>query len=744
MKTAPALSHSRAGWAQALAALIPMRIFADAGLLRACLAALLAASATASHAAPPPVRDAPETIFGVTVHDPYRYFENVRDPEVRKWMLAEADRARQALDRIAVRDALERRIAQLSEATGDAIQRVVRMPGDRLFFLRRARGERQYKLVLREAGRDRVLVDPQVEASSTGVPHAINYFMPSWDSRHVAFGLSAGGSEEASLFILDVTTGRRVGEPIPRVHEPMVTLLPDSQSFTYNQLRQLKAEDAETETYLDSQVMWQRLGAPASKARAIFGPTVNQQLGLARLEVGSILVVPGSPWMVARTTDTTVPEGSLFIAPVAAIGQDGVPWERIASAGDKIVDIELKGNELYLRTHQDAPLYKVVKIDLREPQLSRAVEVARAPEGGVLEAFAVGPATVMASVRQGTTIGLREYTSGDTQGHAIALPFTGAATLHEDPAHVFGDWLYTLAGWTRSPRTYRLQGTASVDTGLRPPVRLPDAPQVVVEEVQVRSHDGVEVPMTILHRKGLRLDGTNPTLLSGYGSYGHSETAHYNPSSIAWLERGGVLALANVRGSGVHGEPWHRAGFKATKPNTWKDGIACAQYLIAQRYASPTTLGVMGTSAGGIFVGRSVTEAPQLFAAAIFNVGALDAVRAEESANGITNISEFGSSKDPNEFPALLEMSTYHQIRDGVAYPAVLLIHGLNDPRVDVWNSSKTAARLQAASSSGKPVLLRLDAQAGHGVGSTATQRHAMQADMYAFLLWQMGKAGMR
>jgi len=196
-----------------------------------------------------------------------------------------------------------------------------------------------------------------------------------------------------------------------------------------------------------------------------------------------------------------------------------------------------------------------------------------------------------------------------------------------------------------------------------------------------------------------------------------------------------------VRGSSVHGDDWYRAGFKATKANTWLDGIACAQYLIDERYASPQTMGILGGSAGGIFAGRAVTTAPGLFAAGIFAVGALDAVRAEESANGITNISEFGSAKNPEEFPALLDMSTYHQIKDGVPYSAVMLVHGVNDSRVDVWHSAKTAARLQAATSSGKPVLLRLDTEGGHGMDSTTTQRIAESADIYSFLLWQMGKA---
>ncbi len=216
---------------------------------------------------------------------------------------------------------------------------------------------------------------------------------------------------------------------------------------------------------------------------------------------------------------------------------------------------------------------------------------------------------------------------------------------------------------------------------------------------------------------------------------------------MAWIERCVVMAYINPRGSGVHGDEWHRAGFKTTKPNTWKDGIAGAKYLIAKGYGSPKTMGIMGTSAGGIFVGRAVTEAPELFAAAVFNVGVMDAVRAEDSANGITNISEFGTMHDPTEFKALLAMSTYHAIQDGKAYPGVLLVHGLNDPRVDVWHSGKAAARLQAAQAGlpdARPVLLRLDAQAGHGMGSTHTQRQSMTADIQSFLLWQMGQLGLK
>ncbi|MBK6594844.1 MAG: prolyl oligopeptidase family serine peptidase [Burkholderiales bacterium] len=693
-----------------------------------------------------PVREVSETMHGVVVKDPYRYLEQVRTPEVQAWYQAQGDYTRATLDQIAMRDGLERRITDLTSASGDAIGSISRMPGDKILYLKRPKGERQFKLAMRIGlqGAERILVDPELDAKRTGVPHAINYFRPSWDGKYVAYGLSAGGSENASLHILDVASATDLGQTFPRVQQSQVNWTPDSRSLTFNQLKAPTPGESDTEKYMDSRVMWHTVGNEPQKAQAVFGPTVTPQLGLARLDVASITFTPDSPWMIARTTDTTLPEGLLFVAPFADLGKSNIRWTRISGYEDKITEIELHGNDLYFMTHANAPRKHILKLDLRSPQLQRAVEVVPSPVDGVLQSFSLSRNALVVSIRQGTEIVLRRYTPAKPQGEAIPLPFNGAASVVNDAARAYTDVMYTLSGWTQMPLTYVYNGKDSVDSGLRVNPVLPGLPDMEVLNVEVPSHDGALVPMTLLFKKGLKRDGRNPTLLNAYGSYGFSMTAGFAPARMAWIEQGGVLALANVRGSGVHGDAWYRAGQKATKANTWKDGIACAQYLIAQGFASPQTLAVMGTSAGGIFVGRSVTSAPQLFAAAIFDVGVMDAVRAEDSANGITNISEFGSAANPKEFPALLEMSTYHQIMDGTAYPAIMLVHGMNDPRVDVWHSGKAAARLQAASSSKKPVLLRLDMQAGHGMGSTATQRNAMSADIYAFLLWQMGKASLK
>jgi prolyl oligopeptidase len=365
----------------------------------------------------------------------------------------------------------------------------------------------------------------------------------------------------------------------------------------------------------------------------------------------------------------------------------------------------------------------------------------------VLEAFALTPSGLMTEWRLGTSVQLRRYPPGDTAGQPLPNPAAGAVWLTSAPANDSESLVYGFTGWAEPPRWYRLDGDKSAEVSFGSRSVPPGLPELEVTDVTVPSHDGVRVPMTILHRKGLALDGSHPVLLNGYGAYGFTTSAYYASENIAWIERGGVLAFVNPRGSGAYGDDWHRAGFKTTKPNTWKDGIACARYLIAQGYGSERTMGIIGGSAGGIFVGRAVTEAPEMFAAAVFAVGFLDAVRAEVSANGATNTAEFGTVRDPAEFRALLEMSTYHAIRNGITYPGVLLVHGLNDPRVDVWHSAKTAARLQAAQAANPkagPALLRLDAQAGHGIGSTLDQRLELAADIQSFLLWQMGMAALR
>jgi prolyl oligopeptidase len=426
----------------------------------------------------------------------------------------------------------------------------------------------------------------------------------------------------------------------------------------------------------------------------------------------------------------------VFVARVDELAGGTVAWRRLAGFDDHWIELELRGDQLFYLTTKDAPRRQLMQLDLRNAQGAARV-VARPPADGVIEGFAVGREQLLLRVRQGANVGLRAYAAGDTVGNAVVTPLHGAASIAEDPAHAHADFLFQETSWTVPSRAFMLRAGRSLPLPAFDAATPKGLPQLVVRDVMVPSHDGVLVPMTVMHRKDLSRKVPHPTLLLGYGSYGISETAGFRGRNIPWLEKGGVIAVANVRGSGVLGDDWRMAGTRLKKPNTWKDAIACGQYLVKEGYATPKMLSIMSGSAGGVFAGRAITEAPALFGAAVIHVGMLDAVRAEDTANGITNISEFGTVKDADGFRGLLEMSSYHQVRDGTAYPAVLLVHGLNDPRVDAWNSGKMAARLQAASTSGKPVLLRVDAQDGHGVGRTGAQGRSIDADVFSFLWWQ-------
>jgi prolyl oligopeptidase len=250
------------------------------------------------------------------------------------------------------------------------------------------------------------------------------------------------------------------------------------------------------------------------------------------------------------------------------------------------------------------------------------------------------------------------------------------------------------------------------------------------------------VPVSVVYKKGLKRDGSAPTLIDGYGSYGLNSDPYFGPRFIAWLEQGGVWATAHVRGGGEFGREWHEGGRLLTKPNTWGDMIAAAEKLIADQWTSASKLAIRGGSAGGITVGRSLTDRPDLFVAVISQVGVSNSLRAEFSQNGPPNVPEFGSVSTEDGFKGLYAMDSYQHVKDGAKYPAVLLTTGMTDPRVDPWEAGKMTARLQKATGSGKPVLLRIDFQAGHGLGSTRAQRDEEFGDIFSFILWQAGVAG--
>lgn len=694
---------------------------------------------------PLPAKNVVDTYWGTPVDDPYRFLENTKDLVVQTWMKSQADAADSVLAKLPMRQRLLQRIAQIDAAGSTAVNAVQRTASGRLFYLRRNASDNQFKLVFRESisAAEQLLVDTDALAKATGKPHAIGGFSVSPDGQRVAYSMSSAGTEIGSLQVLEVASGQGVDRVVPDVRGGGgVAWLADSSGYFYFRLQNNWAALPATERFQNNRRYLRKLGASGDDP-AVFGPGVFADVAVPPAGYGNVFPLPNSTLAASLVTEGVKREQSLYLAELADV-LDGKPrWRRVFGEEAQVTQTVVAGGWIYLKTAAQAPRYRVLRVPLAAPDLAKAEVVVAASAEVVLEIQA-GRDALYITQRQGPlTRLLRVAHRAGATPVAVELPLPGHVDLEFANAEQDGV-IFQLSGWTRATSWHGFDVNSDGVAAL--PLRAAgafDAPAgLLAREVRVKSHDGVEVPLSIVSRADLQLDGRNPTLLYAYGAYGSTETPSWSPRLLAWLEQGGVFVIAHVRGGGLYGDAWHRAGQKTTKANTWKDGIAAAEWLIAQRYTAPDRLAVQGGSAGGIFVGRAFTARPDLFAAAVVSVGNTDLVRSETRANGVANIPEYGTVKKEDEFRALLEMSPYAQTRDGVKYPAVLFEHGANDTRVDVWMSLKTASRLAAASASEKPVLLRLEYDGGHGVGATREQAQRRTADRWAFLLWQFGLAG--
>ena len=715
------------------------RIAAAAAMAAIVSSAFAATFAGVEVPPPPPANNVTDTYWGVAVDDPYRFFENVGDPAVQAWMKAQAAATEKILAKIPGRDALLARIKDIESNASGLADRVTRSASGRYFFLKREPKDNQFRLVWRDSanGADHLIVDPEALAKKTGTPHAVLDFAPSPDGKRIAYAIQAGGGEIGTLHVVDLVSGKELVKPIDRIRYASVSWLDDGSGFFYSRLREGYEKLPATERFDDRSRHFHLIAGDVD--RKVFSPTHNPELELPSYASGITFQIPGTERAATIVLHGVERYGELLLADLAGAKRGNAKWRKVVSLSDKVGDIAIAGGYVYVRTSKASPRFAVQRMPLAKPDLATAETVMPASESVVTELGGARDAVYVVR-RDGATQSLWRIAHARAKPERIALPFDGAVEITGTTSRRDGA-VFELSGWTRASKPYVYEPSAGKAAEL-PFVTAGkfDAPQdIVAREVRYRSHDGVEVPMSIIARKDAKLDGGNPTILYGYGAYGITEDPFFNPRIYAWVQRGGVYAFAHVRGGGAFGEEWHLAGRKATKPNTWKDAIAAAEWLIANGYTSKGTLGIYGGSAGGIFVGRAITERPDLFAAAVPAVGVFDAPRFESSANGVANVPEFGSVKNEDEFRALLAMSTYHAIKDGTPYPGIMLVHGVNDTRVDVWETLKAGARFATATSSGKPVLMRLEYDTGHGQGSTRAQLQQRTTDIWSFFLWQFG-----
>ena len=681
-----------------------------------------------------------DTYFGETLSDPYRWMENDKDPGWLPYLKRQNEHTRAVLNTIPGRGALLKRIEQLS---GDAAAtRKVTRAGGKLFFEQRPQSADNYQLFVQEGGVKRVLIDPTKMSASAGTGggatkaaghFSVDWWDPSPDGSHVVYGISRDGSEDSVLHVLQVRDGAALPERIANTENAHPQWLDDGSGFFYNQLT---GRVDTPERYLDSQARFHRLGADPARDPILMKRGLVKGIEYERIQMPNVLTYTGSRHALLILSDVR-PEYRVFIAPVADATANKAHWTAVAAFEDEVTGVELDGDTLYLLANKGHPRGRILQASAAAPIVANATEIV--PQGPlVIEQIDRAKDGLYLQIMDGGISRLRRL-ARDGAVTDINLPFEGtigalATTADEEGA------LFQLQGWLNPPDFWSVtaQGRLAA-TGLTPKPAIDVSSYESVHQFAT-AKDGVKIPYNLVYKKGLELDGSTPAWISAYGSYGMAAyTPTFSPRTLALIDAGFIVGYASVRGGGEYGREWHKAGQLANKPNTWRDLIAVCEELCAKRYTSPARLAIGGRSAGGITVGRALTERPDLFAAVIDGVGWSNPLRYVMEQNGYGEEPEWGAIADESGYRALKSIDSYQSVRDHVRYPAVLLTTGVTDPRVAPFHVAKMTARLQAATNSGKPILLRVDFDAGHGIGSTRAQQDREAADTYAFLLWQTG-----
>ena len=687
--------------------------------------------------APPvaPVKPVTETLFGTKITDNYRYMEKL-DAETLGWMKAQGAHTRAVLGAIAPRAELGRRVSAFSGSFG-FIQGFARF-GGRDFYQERAPGSDNFDLVVHDAAGTRKLVDvAALRDKNGGKPFAINYVLPSPDGAKVAVGVSEGGSENAALSVYDAASGARIAGPLERVQFGATSWSADSSTLFYNRLQELKAGEPDIGRYKNSTLdAWDLKAAPVT----LYGATAGHGPKIGEDEFPVVLVAPGAPFAVLDSVNGVQNEQKFWLAPAAEAAKPGTEWKAFVDRADGVTALDMRGDEIFLLSHKDAPTFKVLVVKAGAP-LDSAKTLVAAQSDRVIEGVHAASDALYVQARQGAYSRLLRIPAGTTTIEEAVLPVNGhIGEMFTDPREP--GVTIDLSSWTTQPALShydpQTKKFTEIELGTRGDF---NAGAFKVSDLQAKAKDGVMVPLTLVQPKDAQ--GAQTTLVEAYGSYGISELADFSLRRAAAMREGISYGVCHVRGGGELGEAWRLGGKDANKHNTWQDIIACGEDLVARGITTKDKLFILGGSAGGITMGRAMTERPDLFAGVLDLVPDANMLRAEFQVSGPANIPEFGTVTTQEGFKNLQDMDSIQHVRKGTRYPAILITTGLNDPRVSPWSPGKFAASLQAAGTP-NPVLLRIDEEAGHGIGSTRAQGDALTADWIAFIQWRSGKDGWR
>ncbi|TDQ47615.1 prolyl oligopeptidase family serine peptidase [Permianibacter aggregans] len=673
---------------------------------------------TMSYPASPTV-DHVDVYHGTQVADPYRWLEEDSE-QTKTWVNAQREFAEQYLARMPARDDYKKRLTTLWNYERYSTPTEA---GGRYFYYYNNGLQNQSVLYVQEKnGEARVLLDPNTLSADGTV--ALSGVEISKNGRYIAYGVSKSGSDWQTWAVRDVRTGKDLNDNIEWVKFSSAAWTPDEKGFYYARYDAPKAgEELSGQNYFQK-LYYHKIGTPQSADILVYHRPDQKEWGFGATvsDDGKYLVIP-----VWQGTDT---RNRVFYK--ALTGKDRTVKPLI----DQLeADYEFIGNDgsvFYFKTDLQAPRGRIIAIDVNKPATSRLKEVVPQTDNTLRFAMLAGNRFVLSYLKDAISHVEIRNIKGALE-HTMSLPSLGTAGSFNGKRESH-ELFYTLTSYVQPTTVYRLDLNSKTSTVYREPKVDFNANEFVSEQIFYTSKDGTRVPMIISYKKGLQKTGKNPTILYGYGGFNIALSPSFNAATIAWLERGGVYAVANLRGGGEYGEPWHKAGTKGQKQNVFDDFVAAAEWLIKEQYTSSSHLGIHGGSNGGLLVGAAMTQRPDLFGAAVPAVGVLDMLRFQKFTIGWAWTSDYGSSDNAEDFPYLYAYSPLHNVKDGAQYPATMVMTADHDDRVVPYHSFKFAARLQAANASSEPMLIRIESKAGHGAGKPISKQIEDKADFFAFL----------
>jgi len=682
----------------------------------------------------PPVKVATNTYHDVTLEDPYEYMEEL-SPEVITWMKDNANYASSVLNQISGKKALFDKMMELINRRAASISSLRITKNDIYYYIKRLPGEDIGKMYKRMGyqGEETLFFDPESYKKGGEETYAIVSINPNLKGDKIAVSVSANGSENPETLIF-----KENGERFPEVLQLawVSSWLESGNEFYYTKLNSFDVTDKDR--MLFTNVYIHKLGTEQTMDSQFFSASLYPDLEIADREMPYVVYdeVSKLNFLILSTVDKSL---KLYYSEP---NTKKAAWKVLTEQSDHVINIASDEKNLYYLTFKGAPNYKIVKASLENPSFANAETIVGESNNEIITDLKVTKDGLYYAVMRNGVEASVYFLANDAQTPMkLELPFTAGDAYMSNKNSQSPDIWISISGWTSPSKRYKYDTKTNtfVYQPLSTRTEYPELEDLIAKEVMVKSHDGVMVPVSIIHNKNLKLDGQNPAVIYGYGSYGISMTPFFSPITLAYTLYNGVLVVPHVRGGGELGDTWHKAGQKQTKPNTWKDAIATGEYLIKQGYTNANKLSMCGGSAGGIFVGRSITERPDLFVAGAPMVGLMNPIKAEGQPSGPANIPEFGTVKDSNDFKALLEMDSYHHIKDNTKYPAMLITSGINDPRVTAWEPAKFAAKMQAANISDKPILFLTNFKGGHGGGTKLSDTIDEFAGLFSFFYWQSG-----